>query len=65
VRGIGSFYYLAYALNHADWPQPDVLWAMVGFVVLLSVLVHGLSGTPVMQLLDSRRSAESKSRSLT
>jgi len=55
VRGIGSFYYLAYALNHADWPQSDMLWAMVGFVVLLSVLVHGLSGTPVMQLLDSRR----------
>ncbi|HEY0696646.1 MAG TPA: cation:proton antiporter, partial [Micromonospora sp.] len=52
IRGVGSFYYLAYATAHADIPQADLLWATVGLVVLVSVVVHGVAATPVMQLLD-------------
>jgi len=52
IRGIGSFYYLSYALAHADFPQPELLWATVGLVVLASVALHGVSATPAMQLLD-------------
>jgi NhaP-type Na+/H+ or K+/H+ antiporter len=55
VRGIGSFYYLAYALNHADFAEQRQLWSTVAFVVLLSILVHGLAATSIMQYLDSRR----------
>jgi len=52
IRGIGSFYYLAYALNHAPFPDGDVLWALVGFVVLLSIGVHGVTATPIVQRLE-------------
>ena len=52
IRGIGSFYYLAYGLNHAAFPMADRLWAIVGLIVLLSVLLHGLTVTPVMRGLD-------------
>jgi NhaP-type Na+/H+ or K+/H+ antiporter len=52
IRGIGSFYYLAYATAHAAFPHADLLWATVGFVVLVSVIVHGIVVTPVMKLLD-------------
>jgi NhaP-type Na+/H+ or K+/H+ antiporter len=52
IRGIGSFYYLSYALTHADFPGVDLLWATVGFVVLSSVVLHGVASTPVMELLD-------------
>lgn len=52
IRGIGSFYYLSYALTHADFPGVDLLWATVGFVVLSSVVMHGIAATPVMELLD-------------
>ena len=38
------------------------LWATAGLVVLLSVLVHGVSATPVMNWLDRRRSQEATSR---
>jgi NhaP-type Na+/H+ or K+/H+ antiporter len=55
VRGIGSFYYLAYALNHADFSMQRQLWSTVAFVVLLSILVHGLASTSIMQYLDSQR----------
>ncbi|MFC4021755.1 cation:proton antiporter [Micromonospora sp. GCM10011542] len=52
IRGVGSFYYLAYATTKADFPQAELLWATVGLVVLVSVVVHGVAATPVMQLLD-------------
>ncbi len=52
IRGVGSFYYLAYATTQADFPQAELLWATVGLVVLVSVVVHGIAATPVMQLLD-------------
>lgn len=56
IRGLGSFYYLAYALNEARFSQPDVLWAVVGFIVLVSIFVHGTTVTPVMRWVDSSRS---------
>lgn len=52
IRGVGSFYYLAYALNHAPFAGGERLWAFVGLVVLLSILLHGLTVTPMMRLLD-------------
>ena len=56
VRGIGSFYYLAYGLNHAAFPDADTLWATVGAVVLLSVVVHGITATPAVRWLEARAS---------
>jgi NhaP-type Na+/H+ or K+/H+ antiporter len=61
IRGIGSFYYLAYALNEASFQEielllaADQLWAILGFVVLVSVVVHGISANYVMDALDRRR----------
>ena len=52
IRGIGSFYYLAYAVNHMDVGDADRLWAILGLVVLLSILLHGLTVTPVMRQVD-------------
>jgi sodium/hydrogen antiporter len=52
IRGIGSFFYLAYATSHADFPGADLIWATVGLVVIVSVVAHGVAATPVMQLLD-------------
>ena len=54
IRGMGSGYYLAYALNEADFAQAEELWAILVFVVLLSVVLHGVSASPVMARLDRR-----------
>ena len=43
IRGVGSIYYLAYALNAAPFAQGDRLWAIIGLIVLLSILLHGLT----------------------
>lgn len=55
IRGIGSVYYLAYALNAAEFEVPNHLWALLGLVVLLSILIHGTTVTPVMRLIDRQR----------
>lgn len=52
IRGVGSFYYLAYGLNHMETSEGSRLWAIVGLVVLLSILMHGLTVTPIMRRLD-------------
>jgi NhaP-type Na+/H+ or K+/H+ antiporter len=52
IRGMGSIYYLAFALNHASFADPRRLWAIVGSVVLASILLHGITVTPALELLD-------------
>lgn len=53
IRGIGSLYYLAYALNKEDFAgEAKLLWATVGFVVLASIVVHGISAAPVMKRIE-------------
>ena len=54
VRGIGSLFYLAYALEHSDL-TPEPLWAVVGLAIALSVLLHGVSATPWVRKLDQDR----------
>lgn len=52
IRGMGSIYYLAFALNHASFADPHRLWSIVGGVVLASILLHGITVTPALRLLD-------------
>lgn len=54
IRGVGSLYYVAYATGKADFPAAE-LWAVVGFTIVLSVGVHGITATPVMRRLDRLR----------
>ena len=52
VRGMGSIYYLAFALNHARFPEPERLWSVTGLVVLGSIFLHGITVTPALHLMD-------------
>ena len=54
IRGIGSFYYLAYAYNTEAFGNLDVVFTLVGFVVLGSILLHGITAAPIMGWLDRR-----------
>jgi NhaP-type Na+/H+ or K+/H+ antiporter len=55
VRGIGSLYYMAYAIGQAQFEQVERLWAITGLVIVISVVVHGFSATPIMDSVDRRR----------
>jgi len=55
VRGIGSMYYLMYAIQHG-LPEPLALQLMqlTLIVVALSILMHGVSVKPLMSLVGRR-----------
>ena len=58
IRGIGSVYYLSYALGAATFGVPEgQLWTVVTSAIVLSVVVHGVTATPVMTRLDLLRRA--------
>jgi NhaP-type Na+/H+ or K+/H+ antiporter len=60
IRGIGSLYYLFYALNHG---VPEALARqlvpLVLTVVAVSIVVHGISVTPLMQRYARSNSEDS------
>lgn len=58
IRGVGSIYYLAFGINHMTVPEAERLWGIVGLVVLFSILLHGLTVTPIMRSLDRRRGVD-------
>ncbi len=56
IRGIGSVYYLAYAINHGLEPAlARQLLSITLTVVAASIVVHGISVTPLMQRYEQRR----------
>ncbi len=44
IRGIGSFFYLAFALHQTEFEQKELLWSAVAFLVFVSAIVHRLVG---------------------
>lgn len=62
IRGVGSIYYLAYGINHMSIAGAERLWGIVGLVVLLSILLHGLTVTPIMRSLDERRGVDPEAK---
>jgi NhaP-type Na+/H+ or K+/H+ antiporter len=58
IRGMGSFYYLAFALHEAKFSNGEELWSIVSFIVLLSVLIHGLTATAVIKKLEHQFATE-------
>jgi NhaP-type Na+/H+ or K+/H+ antiporter len=55
VRGVGSLFYITYALQAGHFGDPAAIWRITGLVVVGSIVVHGLSASPVMTLLDRKR----------
>ncbi|UJW31583.1 cation:proton antiporter [Saccharothrix sp. AJ9571] len=56
VRGVGSIFYLAYALEKGQFSGQEDLWRIVGLVVVGSILIHGVTATPAMMWLDKKKS---------
>ena len=59
IRGVGTIFYLMYALNHGVPPiLADQLVAITLTTVAASVVLHGISVTPLMTLYTRRRASE-------
>ena len=58
IRGIGSLYYLFYAISHEIEPAlAQRLLSITVAVVMASVIAHGLSVTPLMRRYEDKKAA--------
>ena len=56
IRGVGSIFYLMYAINHGlPAPLASELIALTLTTVAASILLHGISVTPLMALYATRK----------
>ncbi len=61
IRGIGSIYYLMYAITHELEPAlAKRLLSITLAVVVASVIAHGISVTPLMQRYERRKRRDPK-----
>lgn len=57
IRGVGSIYYLTYAINHdLSHSVAEEIVALTLTMVAVSIVVHGISVTPLMNLYTRRKS---------
>jgi len=58
IRGVGSLYYVFFAASH-DWrgPEADYVLGLVLGVVAASIVLHGISVTPLMNAYERHASA--------
>jgi NhaP-type Na+/H+ or K+/H+ antiporter len=57
IRGMTTFYYVAYALGRSEFDSGVDLWATTGIVVFVSILLHGVTSMPLMRWADRKREA--------
>ena len=56
IRGIGSLYYLLYAINHdIERALAHQLLSITLAVIVASVVAHGVSVTPLMKRYEARK----------
>ncbi|MEJ7799910.1 MAG: hypothetical protein WKF60_05280, partial [Ilumatobacter sp.] len=63
MRGMGTIYYLAHAVNEETFPGAGQVWAIAVMTILISIAVHGVAATPVLERLDARRARQAAARS--
>lgn len=49
IRGVGSVYYLMYALYHADFQGAGEVLALVTIIIIISIMIHGLLAKPAVE----------------
>jgi NhaP-type Na+/H+ or K+/H+ antiporter len=63
IRGVGSLYYLMFAIVHGLSPAlAERILPLVLTVVAVSIVIHGISATPLMNLYTRRHKARGQER---
>ena len=61
IRGIGSIYYLMYAINHGlPFALAEPIVAVTLATVTVSIVLHGISVTPLMAIYAHRKAKRSR-----
>ncbi len=60
IKGIGSFFYLSFALVETNFAQAREIWSLAAFTVLISLLTHGSTAPHSMNRIEKKFSKEEK-----
>ncbi|MEJ7647024.1 MAG: cation:proton antiporter [Chryseolinea sp.] len=52
IKGVGSLFYLSFALHEAPFENVAELWCVVSFIVLCSIVIHGFSAAKTMEKVE-------------
>jgi len=52
IRGIGSVFYLTYAIKNGQFENTDQLFSIVALVILISILLHGFTAKRLMAKIE-------------
>ncbi|MBB1013219.1 sodium/proton antiporter (CPA1 family) [Dietzia kunjamensis] len=55
VRGVGSLFYLCYAMGYFSKEDGWSLWPAVSLVIVASIVLHGAASSPAVSWLDRHR----------
>ena len=55
IRGIGSFFYLSYALIHGNFKEYNQLFGIVSYVILFSIVIHGVTSLHVIDYFNKSK----------
>lgn len=58
IRGLGTIFYVAFAFLEAPFNHQNELWAIVAFTILISIIIHGITATPIMKHLKEKMPVE-------
>jgi len=58
IRGMGSVFYLCFAMKEFEFMFENELWAIVAFTILISVIIHGITATSIMNHLKENMTKE-------
>ncbi|HYP51402.1 MAG TPA: cation:proton antiporter, partial [Pyrinomonadaceae bacterium] len=60
IRGIGSLYYLSYALNHGLTTQAEDAVSLTISIVAISIVLHGVTTQPILSRYEKMIKTESE-----
>lgn len=57
IRGIGTLYYLSYALNQGFFGDEDAikLWVVCSIIILASIFIHGISAPWLLKMTPTKK----------
>lgn len=58
IKGVGSLFYLSFGVEEASFSNTEEMWSIVSFIVLCSILIHGVTATKSMQRVEGSRLSE-------
>lgn len=55
VRGIGSFFYISYALLHGNFVDYNPIFGIASYVILFSIIIHGFTSLRVIDYFTNKK----------